>query len=76
MLIKIFSKQPGNYIGSFEKNVLPALDDDQKSRASVEKATEEIVEAKYSDEEYEAFAQRILKHHNEYRKKHHASDLK
>jgi uncharacterized protein YkwD len=72
----LFLWQPGNYIGSFVKNVLPCIDDDQKSRASVEKATEEMAQEKYSNEEYEAFAQRILKYHNEYRKKHHASDLK
>jgi hypothetical protein len=75
-LTNFFQKQPGNYIGSFEKNVLPAFDDDQKSRASVEKATEEIAQENYSDQEYEAFAERILKHHNEFRKRHHAPDLK
>ena len=67
---------PGNYIGSFEKNVLPVVDE-QNLRVSVEKAAEETEEEeKRSDEEYEAFAQKILKHHNEYRKKHHAPDLK
>lgn len=42
----------------------------------MEKAAEETAEEKHSDEDYEAFAQKILKHHNEYRKKHHAPDLK
>lgn len=67
---------PGNFIGSFEKNVLPIVDSDTKSRTSVEKAEQETEQEMPSDEEYEAFAQRILKHHNEYRKKHHAADLK
>jgi glioma pathogenesis-related protein 2 len=68
---------PGNFIGSFEKNVLPLLTDgDERSRRSVEKAAEETEQEKRSDEEYELFAQRILKHHNDYRKKHHAGELK
>lgn len=68
---------PGNFIGSFEKNVLPMLDSDQMSqRNSVEKAVEETSEDKHSDADYEEFALKILKHHNEYRKKHHAPELK
>lgn len=67
---------PGNFIGSFEKNVLPIVDNDTKSRTSVEKAEQEIEQETPSDEEYEAFAQRILLCHNAYRKKHHAADLK
>lgn len=67
---------PGNFIGSFEKNVLPIADDEQRSRNSVEKADEETEPDKRSDEEYEAFADKVLKHHNEYRKKHHAPELK
>lgn len=43
---------------------------------SVEKAEEEAEHEKPSDEEYEAFAQKILKFHNDYRRKHHADDLK
>ncbi|CRL08543.1 CLUMA_CG021366, isoform A [Clunio marinus] len=67
---------PGNFIGSFEKNVLPILGEDDKMRASMEKSDEEIDEVEYSEEEYEAFAQKILKHHNEYRKKHYAHELR
>lgn len=72
---KLGNFQPGNFIGSFDKNVLPVIDSDSK-RASVEKAAEETEEEKCSDEDYQAFAEKILKHHNEYRKKHHATDLK
>lgn len=67
---------PGNFIGSFEKNVLPIVESDEESRRSLEKEAEETEHEKHSDEEYEAFAQRILKFHNEYRKKHHALELK
>jgi uncharacterized protein YkwD len=64
----IILQHKGNFIGSFEKNVLPLVDD---SRASPEKLDVEI-----EKEEYEEFAQKILKHHNEYRKKHFAPELK
>lgn len=66
---------PGNYIGSFEKNVLPPVDSDAKSRNSLEKEAEETEREKHSDEEYEAFAEKVLKHHNEYRRKHHVPEL-
>lgn len=77
MMICLFklSSQPGNFIGSFEKNVLPIFEGEPKSRASLEKEAE-TEDEKYSDEDYEAFAEKILKHHNEYRRKHHAPDLK
>lgn len=68
---------PGNFIGSFEKNVLPIVtDSNEETRRSLEKEADETEHEKHSDEEYEAFAQRILKFHNEYRKKHHAPELK
>lgn len=67
---------PGNFIGSFDKNVLPTVDSEVKSRNSPEKAVEETEQDKHSDEEYEEFAEKVLKHHNEYRKKHHVPELK
>ncbi|KAG5678130.1 hypothetical protein PVAND_007829 [Polypedilum vanderplanki] len=65
---------PGNFIGSFEKNVLPLIDEDAKSRTSAEKSDGE--REKTPEEEYEEFSQKMLKHHNEYRKKHFAPELK
>lgn len=68
---------PGNFIGSFEKNVLPTTDSDAaKSRNSLEKSAEETEVDQHSSEEYEEFAEKVLRHHNEYRKKHHAPELK
>jgi uncharacterized protein YkwD len=64
----------GNYIGSFSRNVLPPLTDDMKSRASTEK--DETEKEKTPEEEFEEFSQKILKHHNEYRRKHFAPELK
>lgn len=57
---------PGNFIGSFEKNVPPLLGDDLKSRQSMEKSS--IESTKTFEEELEEFAQKMLKHHNEHRK--------
>jgi uncharacterized protein YkwD len=65
---------PGNFIGSFEKNVLPLLSDNMKSRASSERLNGEA--EKSYEEELAEFAQKMLKHHNEYRKKHYAPELK
>lgn len=56
--------------------MLPVFDGDAKSRASLEKEAEEVDGEKYSEEDYEAFAEKILKHHNEYRQRHHAPGLK
>lgn len=67
---------PGNYIGSFEKNVPPILGDEMKSRSSIEKATAEMTKEMSPDEELHNFAHAILKHHNEFRRKHHAPELK
>jgi hypothetical protein len=67
--------KPGNYIGSFERNVLPLVDED-KARESLERSSDEIEEEKPTEEEYEEFAKKILKHHNEYRKKHNSQELK
>lgn len=64
----------GNFIGSFEKNVPKLITDDVKSRASTEKDDDEP--EKSYEEEFEEFSQKMLKHHNEYRRKHFASDLK
>lgn len=63
---------PGNFIGSFSRNVLPPLTDD--SRASTEK--DESEKEKNPEQEFEEFSQKILKHHNEYRRKHFAPELK
>lgn len=63
---------PGNYIGSFKKNVLPLVNENV-DRLSEEKSFKDTLEDKRLDEE--AFALNILKHHNEYRRKHQAPDL-
>lgn len=42
----------------------------------MEKSSDDGEEEKPSPEEFEAFAQRIMKHHNELRKKHHAPEMK
>lgn len=65
---------PGNFIGSFTKNVKPLLSDEIKSRSSTEK--EDEGKEKSLEEEHEEFSQKMLKHHNEYRKKHFAPELK
>lgn len=52
----------------------PLIGDEVKSRASIEKTDAE--REKTPEEEHEEFAQKMLKHHNEYRKKHFAPELK
>lgn len=62
---------PGNFIGSFEKNVPPIMG--ENGRDSVERAS--VESAKSFEEELEEFAQKMLKHHNEYRKVINLSEL-
>ena len=64
----------GNYIGSFAKNVPPLISGMPKSISGL---SDDSTERTLSDEDETAeFAKAMLKHHNEYRKKHGAQDLK
>lgn len=64
---------PGNYIGSFEKNVLPILDlmDNGKSFDDVP-----VLDNENCVPSHEEFDLAMVKIHNEYRRKHGAPELK
>lgn len=80
---------PGNYIGSFAKNVppqggfeipkiiidKPAVSDESKSVGATKPEKHVRIVDENDPDQFDEFSQAMLRHHNEYRRKHGAPDL-